>query len=361
MKISVTTSLPCSVSEAWDALRDPGVFQAVSAPFLRFSALEPKSFPDQWSSGGSYLVKGVALGFLPMGTQEIKPVTREEGMTKVFADQGRPRSGALGVVTTFAHTMTLRPSGVGPTILQDDLVFRAGLLTPAMWISFRLFWWWRHRRMANLAPSWRSAAAQTWDSRYNSQAMWSGKVNSTLEAIASPLHPGTALEVGAGEGADALWLAEAGWDVTAVELSSHALSRAEAERTRRVTADHQPRMVRWITSHGADDPLPTPPQAYDLVTAQFLHLPPGERHRAWQAMVQAVAPGGTLIIIGHSSSDSESGVRRPPAELIFDEPELRAAIPEEWSSIETALWPRLQKNADGLLVTVNDVALVARR
>ena len=119
MKIFLTTTLGCSVSEAWNALNNPEVFQQVSRPFLSFRPVRPGVFPAAWVSGESYLVKALALGFLPMGTQEINPRTSEEAMTKTFRDEGRGISGALGAVNSFQHTMTVSPTGVGPTQLTD--------------------------------------------------------------------------------------------------------------------------------------------------------------------------------------------------------------------------------------------------
>ena len=89
MKICLTTTLGCSVSEAWNALNDPEVFQQVSRPFLSFRPVRPGVFPAAWVSGESYLVEALALGFLPMGTQEINPRTSEEAMAKTFRDEGR--------------------------------------------------------------------------------------------------------------------------------------------------------------------------------------------------------------------------------------------------------------------------------
>ena len=361
MKISLTTTLACSVNEAWDALQNPDVFRAVSRPFLRFLPVRPNTFPQRWVSGESYLVKGLALSLIPLGTQEINPVTSAEGMSKTFRDHGRGKSGALGVVRSFAHTMRLEPSHLGSTILRDELNFRAGALTPLLWVGFSLFWWWRHRQMKMFAPAWRSEAAQRWDARYLSALMWSGKPNAALANIVSGLPLGTALDVGAGEGADALWLSEQGWDVTASDLSLIALARAEASRLRRVTQDHIPRRVRWFALDAAVEPLPSPPDHYDLVVTFFSHLPLPERHALWKAMADRVTPGGTLAIVGHSVRDLEAGVRRPPADLMFDEEELRGALQSSFSSVVISTQPRSEVTPDGTTIEVADVVAIATR
>ncbi|MFT6973118.1 MAG: SAM-dependent methyltransferase [Pontimonas sp.] len=361
MKISRTTTLACSVNEAWDAVHNPDVFRAVSVPFLRFLPIRPSTFPPRWVSGESYLVQGLALGLIPLGTQEINPVTSAEGMTKTFRDRGRGTSGALGAVSSFAHTMRLEPSELGSTTLRDELDFRAGALTPFLWVGFAFFWWWRHRQMKMFAPTWRSEAAQRWDARYHSADIWSGKPNAALERIVSELPLGTALDVGAGEGADALWLSEQGWDVTGIDFSLVALARAEEARLRLITKDHLPRPVRWFALDAAVEPLPSPPHQYDLVVSFFSHAPLPERHALWKAMAERVAPGGTLAIVGHSVRDLEAGVRRPPADLMFDEDELRETLQPSFSSVVVATWPRSAVAPDGTVANVADVIAIAVR
>lgn len=354
MKFSLQVSLPCTVSQAFDALHNPEVFRAVSQPFLGFEAVSPVRFPTRYESGNSYVVRVRALGVLSMGTQEINPISTAEGMTRTFQDHGRGLTGALAQVTRFQHTMTLRPSGVGPTILEDELDFDAGILTPFMGLGFRIFWWWRHRMMKRLAPQWQSESTRMWEARYNS-TLWSGRVNPTLVEALAKRRPGRALDVGCGEGADALWLAEQGFDVTALDASPKALARGEAERVARVAKDGLPRVIRWVASDAVGDDLPTPPEQYDLVSAHFVHIPPEERKALWKKLVDAVAPGGALLIVGHSLEDLDAGLRRPPASLMFDKKELMAAMPGSWSTREVTSFQREQKTADGTSVAAHDI------
>lgn len=360
MKFSLRVSLPCTVSQAFDALHNPDVFRAVSAPFLGFEALSPAQFPTRYESGKTYVVRVKALGVISLGTQEINPVSTAEGMTGTFQDHGRGLTGALAPVTKFQHTMTLRPSGVGPTILEDELDFDAGILTPFMALGFRVFWWWRHRMMKRLAPQWQSESTRMWESRYSS-TMWSGRVNPTLVNTLSETPVGRALEVGCGEGADALWLAERGFEVTAVDASPRALARGEAERAARVSRDGIARVIRWVASDIVLDPLPTPPEQYDLVTAHFLHIPVAERKIVWKKLVEALAPGGTLLIVGHSLEDLEAGLRRPPADLMFDAKELTSAIPRSWSTTEVGLRDREQTTPENQTVIARDIVAFAIR
>jgi SAM-dependent methyltransferase len=135
--------------------------------------------------------------------------------------------------------------------------------------------------------------AAYWDERYGSGArVWSGEPNAVLVQEVADLPPGTALDVGSGEGADALWLARRGWWVTALDVSRVALrglaARAEAE-------DLADRITTVLT-----DLLAEPvPGTHDLVTAHFLQFPADVRPRVFAGLARAVAPGGTLLLVGH--------------------------------------------------------------
>ena len=154
MTFTRRVELPCTVADAFAALHDPAVFQRVSRPFLHFTPLDPTAFPERYESGKSYVVGAKAFGLVPLGAQEINPTTSRDAKRSVFVDNGRGVSGALGVMNHFHHTMTLEPSDHGTTLLSDRLEWDAGLLSPAFYIGFRFFWWWRHRVMMRLARNW---------------------------------------------------------------------------------------------------------------------------------------------------------------------------------------------------------------
>ncbi|HZZ52771.1 MAG TPA: class I SAM-dependent methyltransferase, partial [Trebonia sp.] len=107
--------------------------------------------------------------------------------------------------------------------------------------------------------------AAFWDARYSSaHSLWSGNPNRQLVAEAAGLAPGTALDAGAGEGADAIWLAERGWQVTAVDVSGVALGRAAEHAAK--AGDEVAARIRWLREDLIEW---TPPEhAYDLVTSQ---------------------------------------------------------------------------------------------
>jgi SAM-dependent methyltransferase len=137
-----------------------------------------------------------------------------------------------------------------------------------------------------------SANQADWDRRYGHDRLWSGNPNGTLVNEISPFIPGRALDVGAGEGADALWLAEHGWHVTANDISQRALDRLNAEAERRGLR---------VECHREDaNALEAfEPEAFDLVSAQYASIPRTPDCRGVRNLLNAVAPDGTLLVVSH--------------------------------------------------------------
>jgi len=199
-----------------------------------------------------------------------------------------------------------------------------------------------------------------WDDRYRSQAaLWSGEPNGHLVAEVDGMTPGTALDVGAGEGADAIWLAGRGWQVTAVDISAVALERA-ARHAVQAGADIAGRIV-WLQRDLTD--WRPPRDHYDLVSAQYMHLPPEPRQVLFNRLASAVAPGGTLLIVGHHPSDLQTAMPRPQMpELFFTGDDIaRQLDPDQWDIVKNAAVPRSATDPDGRLVTIHDTVLRARR
>jgi SAM-dependent methyltransferase len=198
-----------------------------------------------------------------------------------------------------------------------------------------------------------------WDERYGSApALWSRSPNHQLVEQVTDLTPGTALDVGCGEGADALWLAGRGWHVTALDISPVALARA-AEHA----AAAGPEIAARITWEQADLLTWSPRSQVDLVSAQFLHLPPEPAVQVQARLAAAVRPGGTLLIVGHDRSDLETTVRRPPVPALFSSAaEIAARLdPEAWDVVVAASPERSAVDPEGRTVTIRDAVMKAVR
>ena len=132
-----------------------------------------------------------------------------------------------------------------------------------------------------------------WDEMYRqNEAVWSGQVNGSLAVEVEGLTAGRALDVGCGEGADAIWLAERGWDVVAFEISPTAVDRGRTEAELRGLA------IDW---RAADVVAPrTELGGFDLVSLQYPAFAAERRAEVVQFLTSAVTPGGTLLLVGHA-------------------------------------------------------------
>lgn len=173
------------------------------------------------------------------------------------------------------------------------------------------------------------------------------------------MSPGNALDVGSGEGADAIWLAARGWNVTGVDVSTVALERA-AERAAAAGADIADR----TTWEQADILSWEPPaRRFDLVSAHFMHLPGPAREALHRRLAGAVRPGGRLLVVGHHPSDLETSVGRPNVPDMLFTPEQVAAVLDaaEWEILVSAAPSREARDPEGRPVTIHDTVLHAVR
>jgi SAM-dependent methyltransferase len=352
VKVSVRTHLDTDIDTAWDMLHTPSVFQRVSSPFTVFRS--SKNLPTRFHPDTDYEVSVSAFGLVPLGRQIIRlEDTVDSWMTRQATDVGRGVSGPLGVVTNWRHRMSVAALEDGSTEFSDQLTANASWLTPFLLPAFAVFWRWRLFRLRALARAMTSPGMRQWNERYSSnQRMWSGSVNPVLEEVAASLTPGSALDVGAGEGGDAIWLAEHGWDTTATDASSVAIYRGASEAITR-SLD-----ITWRVADLVTEGLPE--GAFDLVSLHFIHIAPDQRGSLWRAAASRVSPGGTLLIVGHSVKDLDAGVRRPPQNLLFDESSFDLLEPATWSSWSVTERERTIAR-DGHTVTIWDVVLVATR
>ena len=165
-----------------------------------------------------------------------------------------------------------------------------------------------------------------WDARYGEKAegIWSGEPNHALVVEASRLAPGRALEVGCGEGADAVWLASHGWEVVALDPSVVALDRARAGAAAAGVE------VTWVHAELADVADDLPAGVFDLVTAFYPTLFTDTAPLA--ALTRLVAPGGSLLVVHHADVDPERARAHgfDPAELL-QPADVVAGAPEGWT------------------------------
>jgi SAM-dependent methyltransferase len=138
--------------------------------------------------------------------------------------------------------------------------------------------------------------AKEWDARYSERegSMWSGRPNGRLVSEVADLIPGRALDVGCGEGADAIWLARRGWEVTAIDISDVAVDRA------REAAERAGASVVWVCADALHISLTAP--SFDLVSMQYPALPKSGAS-AVQTLLDAVRPGGLLLAVYHDLDD----------------------------------------------------------
>jgi SAM-dependent methyltransferase len=199
-----------------------------------------------------------------------------------------------------------------------------------------------------------------WEERYAARpTIWSGRPNPQLLAEATALTPGRALDVGSGEGADAVWLAERGWQVSAVDISATALQRGAAH-AEAAGADIAAR-ITWIHADLREQP---PAQgAYDLVSSQFMHLPSDARGELFQHLAAAVAVGGTLLIVGHHPFDLRTTAHRMHfPDMMFTAEEVASSLdPAAWQVLVAQARPRPAVDPDGRDITIRDAVMVARR
>jgi SAM-dependent methyltransferase len=198
--------------------------------------------------------------------------------------------------------------------------------------------------------------SDSWDARYaESDRLWSGRPNAVLVDEVSELAPGTALDLGCGEGADAIWLAGRGWRVTAVDVSRVALGRAAAHAAEAGVADRVEFLHRDLTEA-------FPPGTFDLVSAQYLHsIGDFPREAVLRRAAAAVAPGGVLLVVGHREfpgHDHDPPIRLPSAAETLADLEL---APAQWEVLVGAERIREHPDPDGRPVARADAVVKARR
>lgn len=196
-----------------------------------------------------------------------------------------------------------------------------------------------------------------WEGLYRERdQVWSGRPNAALVDLVADLEPGRALDLGSGEGADAIWLAEAGWHVTAVDISALAISRGQQAATERAIPTER---IDWVA---ADLGSWKPTGEFDLVTASFLHSPVGfDRAAALSRALEVVAANGHFLLIGHA--EMPAGSRHPEHELPTLEQELAGLDLDGsgWTVVVSEVRERPGTTPDGEKTTFRDNVILLRR
>jgi SAM-dependent methyltransferase len=194
-----------------------------------------------------------------------------------------------------------------------------------------------------------------WDERYSStDQVWSGNVNGVLAAEVEGLDPGRALDVGCGEGADAVWLASRGWQVTAIDVSTVAIERGTK------VAEQAQVHVNWLHYDLLDAPLPS--VGFDLVSAQYPALLRTTSQEAEHALIAAVAPRGHLLVVHHMLTDevvTEARSHGFDPDAFVSPSDLSPLLDESWQIAFDEWRPREHVNPDAH--HAHDVVLHAQR
>jgi SAM-dependent methyltransferase len=194
------------------------------------------------------------------------------------------------------------------------------------------------------------ATGEFWDDRYgSSEQLFSGDPNVVLVAEVTGLQPGQALDVGCGEGGDARWLASQGWKVTAVDVSKVALERAAAASP---GTD-----IAW--THADLTTATMPAGSFELVSVHYFPLLQQNDHSALRALLASVAPGGTLLFVGHDVTDMDpdhAGDFNP--DDYYSPHEVAELLDDDWTVLVDEVRPRPEPSPGG---HVNDTVLRAQR
>lgn len=212
-----------------------------------------------------------------------------------------------------------------------------------------------------------TAPLEHWEERYTtSGSMWSGEVNATLAEALADLAPARAIDLGCGEGADVLWLAEHGWDALGLDLSPTAIDRARAEATARAL-DGEPGagtagrarfeacdLTRWTPSPGS----------VELVTASFFHSRVElERTAILRRAATAVGPGGHLVVLSHAAPPPWAHGDHHDMEMLSAQQEAQQLdLPaQDWTVATAAQIERGTTDPDGGPSHLEDSLLILRR
>jgi SAM-dependent methyltransferase len=191
-----------------------------------------------------------------------------------------------------------------------------------------------------------------WDARYGERGLlWTAEPNRFLVSELEGMAPGRALDLACGEGRNAVWLATTGWTVTGVDFSPVGVDKA------RRLADQLGVNVELVVADLAEWEASA---SYDLVLVLYLQVGPDARRRALAAASRALAPGGTLLVIGHALRNLTDGYGGPPtADVLYAPDDIVADLGS--LTVEKADEVLRPVDVDGVTHTAIDVLVRARR
>jgi len=188
--------------------------------------------------------------------------------------------------------------------------------------------------------------AAGWDDRYRStDRLWSAEPNVFVADRLSDVEPGVGLDLASGEGRNAVWLAERGWDMTAVDFSAVGVERGRqhSDDVKFVVAD----VLTW-----------EPDQQFDLILVVYLHLEEDEFEPLIRRVATWLAPGGELFMVGHDRSNLEHGVGGPPRlEVLWDVDRIVSWLEDDLEIVEAQV---LQREVEGEERAARDALIRAR-
>ncbi len=195
--------------------------------------------------------------------------------------------------------------------------------------------------------------SDAWNARYaTTELLWSADPNRFLAEVAGPLPAGRVLDLACGEGRNAIWLAERGWQATGVDFSDVALEKAARLAVARSVR------VEWVCADVvAFEPEP---QAFDLVAVCYLHLDGDSMATVVDHASAAVAPGGLLVVVGHARANITAGVGGPQDPGVLYEPSDIAARVRGLEIVRSEHVTRAVPTPDGDRTAI-DTLVVARR
>lgn len=188
-----------------------------------------------------------------------------------------------------------------------------------------------------------------WNARYSAERVWSSGPNAHVEQIVTPLEPGAALDLGAGEGRHALWLAKRGWRVVAVDFAEVGLARGQDEAAEGGLAER----IDWVA---ADVTTWAPPagDTFDLVLVAYLHLP----EDVFSAAASWVAPGGHLVVVGHALRNLTDGTGGPQDPALLHSPD---QLRQKAAGLDILRCEEVERTTDSGALAIDVVLVAARR